>query len=103
MRIGYQYDEITDKWNIGDAAADYIYTGENTDFDLPGTCRVIINYELEKSKEEKRLQGKKNISHCCREFIWKRMSLFTDHEFLSLNSNQAINRIVSIIEKFQEW
>src|SRR6476469_9193814 len=25
--IGYTYDEATDKWNIGDAAADFIYTG----------------------------------------------------------------------------
>ena len=24
--IGYKYDEATDKWNISDAAADYIYT-----------------------------------------------------------------------------
>ncbi|MBC7588037.1 MAG: (E)-4-hydroxy-3-methylbut-2-enyl-diphosphate synthase, partial [Chitinophagaceae bacterium] len=25
--IGYKYDEATDKWNIGDGAADYIFTG----------------------------------------------------------------------------
>lgn len=25
--IGYQYDPVTDKWAIGDAAADYIFTG----------------------------------------------------------------------------
>ena len=24
---GYTYDEVLDKWNIGDAAADYIFTG----------------------------------------------------------------------------
>ena len=36
--IGYTYDEQTDKWNIGDAAADYIYTCNKTvDFDLAGT------------------------------------------------------------------
>ena len=25
--IGYIYDVVTDKWNITDAAADYIFTG----------------------------------------------------------------------------
>src|SRR5215216_3965622 len=25
--VGYKYDEATDKWNISDAAADYIFTG----------------------------------------------------------------------------
>lgn len=44
--IGYKYDEATDKWNIGDGAADYIYTGFKTiDFALPGTLKVICSYE----------------------------------------------------------
>lgn len=43
--IGYQYQADTDKWNIGDAAADYIYTaGRIPDFALPGTLRVICDY-----------------------------------------------------------
>ena len=49
-RIGYEYDMITDKWKIGDAAADYIYTGNKIlDFDLPGTCKIICNYEAWKT------------------------------------------------------
>ena len=41
--IGYTYDEATDKWNIGDAAADYIFTGNQLlDFALPGTLKVIV-------------------------------------------------------------
>ncbi len=41
--IGYTYDEATDKWNIGDAAADYVFTGNQVlDFALPGTLRVIV-------------------------------------------------------------
>jgi (E)-4-hydroxy-3-methylbut-2-enyl-diphosphate synthase len=40
--IGYSYDEPSDKWNIGDAAADYIFTGNQAiDFALPGTLKVI--------------------------------------------------------------
>ena len=41
--IGYTYDAVTDKWNIGDAAADYIFTGHQIiDFALPGTLKVIV-------------------------------------------------------------
>jgi (E)-4-hydroxy-3-methylbut-2-enyl-diphosphate synthase len=40
--IGYTYDQVTDKWNISDAAADYIFTGqEELGFALPGTLKVI--------------------------------------------------------------
>jgi (E)-4-hydroxy-3-methylbut-2-enyl-diphosphate synthase len=41
--IGYTYDEATDKWNISDAAADYLFTGHNLlSFALPGTLKVIV-------------------------------------------------------------
>jgi (E)-4-hydroxy-3-methylbut-2-enyl-diphosphate synthase len=42
--IGYTYNAATDKWNISDAAADYIYTGGKTlDFHLPGTLKIICD------------------------------------------------------------
>ncbi len=41
--IGYTYDADTDKWAIGDAAADYVYTGsKKIDFALPGTLKNIV-------------------------------------------------------------
>ncbi len=41
--IGYHYDEPSDKWNIGDQAADFMFTGNQIpDFALPGTLRVIV-------------------------------------------------------------
>ena len=41
--IGYNYDIVTDKWAIGDAAADYVFTGHQLlDFALPGTLKVIV-------------------------------------------------------------
>ncbi len=44
--IGYTYNEQTDKWNIADAAADYIYTSNKTiAFNLPGTLQVICDYQ----------------------------------------------------------
>jgi (E)-4-hydroxy-3-methylbut-2-enyl-diphosphate synthase len=43
--IGYSYDADSDKWNIGDAAADYIYTGKKAvGFDLPGTLRPVCDH-----------------------------------------------------------
>ena len=40
--VGYTYDAASDKWNISDAAADYIFTGKpELDFALPGTLKVI--------------------------------------------------------------
>ena len=44
--IGYSYDELTDKWNIGDAAADCVFTGNQLlNFALPGTLKVVTYYE----------------------------------------------------------
>ncbi len=45
--IGYKYDDATDKWNIGDAAADYLYTADKLiNFALPGTLNFICNYKI---------------------------------------------------------
>jgi (E)-4-hydroxy-3-methylbut-2-enyl-diphosphate synthase len=42
--IGYHYEEALDKWHIGDAAADFVYTNfRKIDFALPGTLGVICN------------------------------------------------------------
>ncbi len=43
--IGYAYDEATDKWNINDAAADYIFCDQILDFALPGTLKVILYHQ----------------------------------------------------------
>jgi (E)-4-hydroxy-3-methylbut-2-enyl-diphosphate synthase len=43
IAIGYTYNSETDKWAISDAAADYVFVGNNKiDFDLPGTLSVIV-------------------------------------------------------------
>ncbi len=45
QQIGYTYDEFSDKWSISDAAADFVYTGNQLfDFALPGTLRVICDH-----------------------------------------------------------
>ena len=52
--IGYKYNPVTDKWNISDMAADFIYAGENKiDFALPGTLKLIYNHDLWKLSPDK--------------------------------------------------
>jgi (E)-4-hydroxy-3-methylbut-2-enyl-diphosphate synthase len=42
--VGYTYNAATDKWNISDSAADYIFTGHQCiSFALPGTLKVIVH------------------------------------------------------------
>jgi len=46
LPIGYKYDAVSDKWNISDGAADYIYTGDIIpEFALPGTLQVICDHK----------------------------------------------------------
>jgi (E)-4-hydroxy-3-methylbut-2-enyl-diphosphate synthase len=52
--IGYTYNSLSDKWTIGDAAADFIYTGKKIiPFALPGTLKVICDYESWKLVDDK--------------------------------------------------
>jgi (E)-4-hydroxy-3-methylbut-2-enyl-diphosphate synthase len=52
--VGYTYDTATDKWNISDAAADYIFTGNQLlNFSLPGTLKVIVYPETWARAEHK--------------------------------------------------
>ncbi len=66
--IGYRYDDATDKWNIGEAAADYIYTGNTAlSFALPGTLQVICNYstwlgDIDKTKHHPLLTSEDFLS-----------------------------------------
>jgi (E)-4-hydroxy-3-methylbut-2-enyl-diphosphate synthase len=44
--VGLNYNASTDKWNLADQSADYIYAGSNVvTFDTPGTLGVIYNSE----------------------------------------------------------
>ncbi len=52
--IGYTYDAASDKWNISDGAADYLYTGNHIpDFALPGTLKIIVDYTTWQSAADK--------------------------------------------------
>lgn len=44
--FGYNYSVTLDKWHLQEQAADYLYIGSNDlNFELPGTLRVIADYE----------------------------------------------------------
>jgi (E)-4-hydroxy-3-methylbut-2-enyl-diphosphate synthase len=52
--IGYIYSVATDKWSIGDMAADYIFINDKLlDFALPGTLRVITYHNTWLSATDK--------------------------------------------------
>lgn len=45
--IGFSYDNATDKWNLSDAASDFIYLGENElPFNCPNGLRPIFDYQF---------------------------------------------------------
>lgn len=47
---GYAYSIPLDKWNISDAAADYIYIGNQTlSFEKPGALRILCDVEVWKN------------------------------------------------------
>ncbi len=80
--IGYRYDAITDKWNIGDAAADYMYSADKIiDFALPGTLSFICNYKTWNYAvtDEK-----------------KCFPLFTPYEFLAAEKKHATLNFISV-------
>ncbi|MCY7291649.1 MAG: (E)-4-hydroxy-3-methylbut-2-enyl-diphosphate synthase [Ferruginibacter sp.] len=80
--IGYRYNATTDKWNIADAAADYIYTADNIiDFALPGTLNFICNYKTWDAAET-------DTQKC--------FPLFTVYEFLGAEKKHAVLNFISV-------
>ncbi len=44
--LGYHYSVPLDKWNITDAACDYVFVGDKiVDFETPGTLGIIYNHK----------------------------------------------------------
>ncbi|MEO5984064.1 MAG: (E)-4-hydroxy-3-methylbut-2-enyl-diphosphate synthase, partial [Ferruginibacter sp.] len=75
--IGYTYNTESDKWNIADAAADYIYTGKKIiDFQLPGTLQIVIDFS----------EWQKNSGD-------KGYPLFTEAEFIKESERALLNFI----------
>jgi len=44
--LGYNYSVPLDKWNIADAACDYVFVGDKMlDFEIPGTLGIVCNHK----------------------------------------------------------
>jgi (E)-4-hydroxy-3-methylbut-2-enyl-diphosphate synthase len=53
--IGHFYFELTDKWNMSDTGADYIYTGKNkVSFMLPNGLKEIVDFDIWKDISDKK-------------------------------------------------
>lgn len=95
--IGYKYEVTTDKWNISDAAADYIYTSNKIiDFALPGSLQVICDYDTwmqatDKQKYHPLLQAEEYL---------KLQSSFSGPCYITLDCNN-IKTADSIVENIR--
>jgi (E)-4-hydroxy-3-methylbut-2-enyl-diphosphate synthase len=98
--IGYSYNAETDKWNIADAAADFIYTSDKKiDFSLPGTLSVISDHKTwENNKDDAKIfplyQGAEFIKaashHALLNFVAVDASKGYENLLPSLKENTAI-------------
>lgn len=81
IAAGYRYDAATDKWNMSDQAADYIFIGDlDIDFPIPGTLALIQNFSEWKENTE-------------RERVYP---LFTTDEFLGLKKKSSQLKFVEM-------
>ena len=79
--IGYAYNESTDKWNISDAAADFVFTGNQVlNFELPGTLKVITYSKGWNSATDKR----------------KYFPIFGDAEYLNASNKSTTLNFVMV-------
>lgn len=78
--IGYAYNADTDKWNIADAAADYVFAHETLSFALPGTLKVIVPHTRWLSAEDKE----------------KYMPLLTIEEYLRAKERSPILNFIEV-------
>ncbi len=86
VSIGYQYDAHTDKWNIADAAADYLYVPSKPAFALPGTLGVILNYEQWKQEADQS----------------NSYPLFTDRQYLDCLSKETLPMKFVMVDCFHQ-
>lgn len=100
--IGYQYNTTTDKWNIADAAADYVYCKSEPDFKLPGTLKVLLDAKVWNHASDK--------SKCyplfdCNEYFKKDAVKSPSLNFVMIDCNwdeNSISSLNSILEEVKQ-
>lgn len=96
--IGYTYSEALDKWNIGDAAADYIYTGDKAiEFELPGTLRAICNAKTGLHKDADKylplLQAE--------DYLQQNIAELTSTHFVAVNAQDDWQMLQEVLEQLK--
>jgi (E)-4-hydroxy-3-methylbut-2-enyl-diphosphate synthase len=88
LPAGYSYDVASDKWNIADAAADYLFTGNDAiEFEIPGTLAIIQNFSSWKNNFERE----------------RHYPLFSADEYLSMKEKFSLTHFIQFsIEEISE-
>jgi (E)-4-hydroxy-3-methylbut-2-enyl-diphosphate synthase len=77
--IGYKYISELDKWNIADAAADFVYVDKaDLDFQIPGSLKRISD------------NGSRNLVSDGINFVKLKLSEVTDEKLKAINQNSVI-------------
>lgn len=100
---GYIYSKTLDKWTILDAAADFIYIGEQElSFELPGTLRVLVDLNAWKNKYSEKtgffplvpIDERHNVSQeqavfclVTAEWVTKAIPLLSDNDVIVLETS----------------
>ena len=88
---GYVYSVALDKWNIQDAAADYLYVGDQKiDFELPGTLRILLN--------EAQWNATESVNHTPLIDLSKRMNISLDQPCFCMCSVEDLLMYLSLLQ-----
>ena len=94
--VGYNYSVPLDKWNINDAACDYIFAGNHTvDFEIPGTLGIIYNSETWKKIENPTRQ----YPLFCGEEFFTSDKIHPELNFISVTKDVLSQDFISRIKK----
>ena len=107
--VGYNYSVPLDKWNITDAACDYIFLGDNSiDFEIPGTLGLIYNHKTWLEKRNRRqsypfiraehyVQGVETSSQL--NFIYATLKIITPELIDKLNNDSTTVLLIDTYNK----
>jgi (E)-4-hydroxy-3-methylbut-2-enyl-diphosphate synthase len=84
--FGYNYSVPLDKWNISDAAADFVYVGnQEINFEIPGTIQVICDFKTWKKTQKPDYQPLVSFEEL--KMLHVEQSAFVRHDASSLDVN----------------
>lgn len=102
--VGYNYEPITDKWNIADTACDLLYLGNNNlSFDAPTNLKLVYTFEKWNSLEDK-LKGfpyfdsvDNFLSSSAKSFVLNFVELNSSSTFSSKLSSISLDKTIVLV------